>query len=102
MTSWITEKCVHCVPKNPTNDDEAHCMGLSRIHLTCYSDQESSFGAETWLITQHLKHRKRMHDVETVIISPPSKENGSIIISKEDNGKLSWDLDFLDNADIIC
>jgi len=40
--------------------------------------------------------------------SPFSKENGSIVVSKEDRGKLSWDrkhvlvLDFLDHGDTVC
>jgi len=40
--------------------------------------------------------------------SPFSKQNGSIVISKEDRGKLSWDhihvliLDFLDHGDTVC
>ena len=56
---------------------------------------ESSFGAETWLITQNLKPEKS------------SKENGSIVISKDDRGKLSWYqkhvivLDFLDYGDTV-
>jgi len=58
--------------------------------------KESSFGAETWLITQNLKPEKS------------SKENGSILISKDDHGKLSWYqkhvlvLDFLDHGDTVC
>jgi len=40
--------------------------------------------------------------------SPSSKENGSIVISKDDHGKLSSDhkhvlvLDFLDHGDTVC
>jgi len=40
--------------------------------------------------------------------SPSSKENGSIVISKDDRGKLTWDhkhvlvLDFLDYGDTVC
>jgi len=39
--------------------------------------------------------------------TPSSKENGSIVISKDDRGKLSWDhkhvlvLDFLDHGDTV-
>jgi len=58
--------------------------------------KESSCGAETWLITQNLKPEKS------------SKENWSIVISKDDCGKLSWYqthvlvLDFLDHGDTVC
>ena len=58
--------------------------------------KESSFGAETWLITQNLKPEKS------------SKENGSIVISIDDRGKLCWYqkhvlvLDFLDHGDTVC
>jgi hypothetical protein len=58
--------------------------------------KESHFGAETRLITQNLKPEKS------------SKENGSIFISKDDQGKLSWYqkhvlvLDFLDHGDTVC
>jgi hypothetical protein len=40
--------------------------------------KESGFGAEMWLITKNLKPEKS------------SKENGSIVISKDDCGRLSW------------
>ena len=49
-----------------------------------------------WLITQNLKPEKS------------SKENESIVISKDDHGKLSLDqkhvlvLDFLDHGDSVC
>jgi len=43
--------------------------------------KESSFGAETWLITQNLKPEKGC-DRETISLS--SKENESIVISKDD------------------
>jgi hypothetical protein len=85
---------------------EWDCVGLSCVHCTCYTDHESSFGAETWLITQNLKPEKGC--VIEKLSSPFSKENGSILISKNDRGKLSWDhkhvlvLDFLDNGDTIC
>jgi hypothetical protein len=49
--------------------------------------KESSFGAETWLMTKP-ETRKRMCDK---LPSPCSKENRSIVISKDDCGKLSWD-----------
>jgi len=58
--------------------------------------KESGFGAETWLITQSLKPEKSI------------KENGSIVISKDDRGKLSWYQkhllvsDFLDHGDTVC
>jgi len=38
--------------------------------------------------------------------TPFSKENGSIVISKDDHGKLPWDhtlvLDFLDYGATVC
>ena len=40
--------------------------------------------------------------------SPSSKENGSIVINKDNYGKLSWDhkhvlvLNFLDHGDNVC
>jgi hypothetical protein len=40
--------------------------------------------------------------------SPSSKQNGSIVINKDNYGKLSWDhkhmlvLDFLDHGDNVC
>jgi len=64
----------------------------------------SSFGAETWLITQNLKPEKGC--MVQKLSSPSSKENGSIVISK-DCEKLSWDhkhvlvLDFLDHGDTV-
>ena len=66
---------------------------------------ESSFGAEAWLITQNLKPTKGR--VIEQLSSPSSKENGSIVISKADHGKLSWYqtrvlvLDFLDHGDTV-
>ena len=50
--------------------------------------KEGSFGAETWLITQNLKPEKGC--VREKLSSSSSKENGSIVISKDDCGKLSW------------
>ena len=94
--------CAHLVPKNPTDDDKDHCMGLVSIgHVTLI--KESSFGADTWLITQNLKPEKEC--VIEKVSSSSSRENGSIVISKDDRGKLSWDhkhllvLDFLDHGD---
>jgi len=68
--------------------------------------KESSFGAETWLITQNLKPEKGC--VIEKLSSSSNKENGSIVISKDGRGKLSWDhkhvlvLDFLDHVDTVC
>ena len=68
--------------------------------------KESSFEAETWLITQNLKPEKGC--VREKLSSPSSKENRRIVISKDDCGKLSWDhkhvlvLDFLDHGDTVC
>ena len=80
------EVCAHWVPENPTDDDKAHCMrlGLSCIHLMCFTDQRDQFWAKTWLITQNLK-----------------PEKGCVI------EKLSWDhkhvlvLHFLDHGDSL-
>jgi len=64
------------------------------------------FGAKTWLITQNLKPEKGC--VMEKLSSPSSKENGSIVISKDNYGKLSWDhkhtlvLDFHDHGDTVC
>jgi len=55
-----------------------------------------------WLITQNLKPGKGY--VIEKLSSPFNKENGNIVISKDDCGKLSWDhkhvlvLDFLDHG----
>jgi len=68
--------------------------------------KERSFRAETWLITQNLKPEKGC--VIEKLLSASSKEYGSIVISKDDHGKLSWDhkrmlvLDFLDHGDTVC
>jgi len=51
-------------------------------HVTLIT--ESSFGAETWLITQNLKPEKGC--VIEKLSSPSSKENRSIVISKDDHG----------------
>ena len=59
---------------------------LSIGHVTLI--KESSFGAETWLITQNLKQEKGC--VIEKLSTPSSKENGSIVISKDDHVKLSW------------
>ena len=61
------EVCAHWVPKNPTNDDKAHCMGLSCIHWTCYTDQREQFSS--WNMVNYAKPeaRKRMCDRETII-----------------------------------
>jgi len=86
-TIWLTKKCVHTV----------WVFLVSIGHVA--QIKESSFGAETWLYTQNLIPEKGC-----VI----EKENGSIVISKEDHGKLSWDhkpvlvLDFLDHGDTVC
>jgi len=68
--------------------------------------KERSFGVETRLITQNLKPKKGC--VLGKLSSSSSKENGSIVISKDDCGKLSLDhkhvlvLDFTDHGDTIC
>jgi len=51
--------------------------------------KEGSFEAKTWLITQNLKPEKGC--VIENVSTPSSKENGNIVISKDDHGKLSWD-----------
>jgi len=73
--------------------------------------KENSFGSETWLITQSLTPGKAC--VIEKLSSPSNKENGSIVINKDDCFKLSWDhkhvlvLHFLDHgltlpADCYC
>ena len=50
--------------------------------------------------------RKRKCDRETIISF--QQRNGSIVISKDDRGKLTWEhkhvlvLDFLDHDDTVC
>ena len=62
----------------------------------------SIFGSETWLIKQNLTLGKGC--VIEKLWSTPSKENGSIVISNTDHGKLPWDhkhvlvLDILDHG----
>jgi len=76
---------------------------VSIWHVTLI--KEGCFGAETWLITQNLKPEKGC--VVEKLSTPFSKENGSIVISQDDSGKLSWDhrhvlvLDFLDRVDTV-
>ena len=56
-------------------------------------------------ITQNLNPEKGC--VMENLSAPSSKENGNIVISKDDCGKLSWDhkhvlvLDFLDHGDNV-
>jgi len=67
--------------------------------------KESSFGAETRLIIQNLKPEKGC--VIEKLSSSSNEENGSIVINKDDCGKLSLDhkhmlvLDFLDHGDTV-
>jgi hypothetical protein len=61
----------------------AFLVSIGHVTLT----KESSFGAGTWLVTQNLKPKKGC--VIEKLSSPFSKENGSILISKDDHGKLS-------------
>ena len=63
------------------------CMGQSIGHVILI--KQGSSGAETWLITQNLKPGKGC--MIEKLSSPSNKENGSIVISKDDRGKLSWD-----------
>jgi len=58
----------------------AYLVSIGHVALI----KESSFGAETWLITQNLKPEKWY--VMEKLSSPSSKENGSIVISKDDHG----------------
>jgi hypothetical protein len=77
------EVCAYWVPKNLTDDDKAHCMGLVSIgHVTLV--KEGSFEAETWLITQNLMTEKGC--VIENLSTPSSEENGSIVIIKDDHG----------------
>ena len=78
--------------------------GYATGHVTVIT--ESRFGAATWLITQNLKPGKGC--VIEKLSSLCSKKNESIVIGKDDRGKLSWDhkyalvLDFLDHGDTVC
>ena len=80
------EMCAHWVPKNPTDDDKvlygtvwAFLVFIGHVTLI----EESSFGAETWLIMQNLILEKGC--VIEKLSSHSSKENGSIVISKLEN-----------------
>ena len=94
---------VNWVPKNPTVDDKAHCIGLSCIHWTCYTDQREQFWS--WNLVNYIKPEKGC--VIENLSAPSSKENENTVISKDDRGKLSWDhkhvlvLDFLDHGDTV-
>ena len=64
------EVCAHWMPKNPTDDDKAHCMGLYGPFLypwSCYTDQKEQFWS--WNMTNYTKpeNRKRICDKETII-----------------------------------
>jgi hypothetical protein len=61
------EVCVLLVPKNPTGDDKAYCMGLSCIHWTCYTDQSEKFWTQNIINYTKPETRKRMCDRETII-----------------------------------
>jgi len=58
------------------------------------------------VITQILKPEKRC--VVEKLSAPFSKENGSVVITRDDREKLSWDekyvnvLDFLDHGNTVC
>jgi len=83
-TICIAEKYVHTgcqrIPQMMTKLIVWDCIGLCYIHLTCYTEQR----AETWLITQNLKPEKEC--VIEKLSCPSSKENGSIVVSKDDMG----------------
>ena len=57
------------------------------------------------MVTQNLKPEKGC--VLDKLLSPSSKDSGSIVISQDDRETLSWDhkhvlvLDFLDHVDIV-
>ena len=81
------ELCAHWVTKNPSDDDKvlygtvwAFLVFIGHVTLI----EESSFGAQTWLITQNLKLEEEC--VIGKISSPSSKGNGSTVISKLENG----------------
>ena len=101
------EVCAHWVPKNPTDDDKAHCIGLYGIFL--YPLDMLQWSKRAVLERKHGYLHKTWNwkkDVIEKLSSPSSKENGSTVFSKDDCGKLSWDhkhvlvLDFLDHGDI--
>ena len=98
------EVCTHWVLKNPTCVGRAHCMGLSCIYWTCYTDKREQY----WSLNMVNCTKPEKGCAIEKLLSPSSKENGSIVISKDDCGKLSWDhkhvlvLDFLDHGDTVC
>ena len=61
------EVCAHWVPKNPTDDDGAHWMGLSSMHLTCYTDQREQFWSWNMVNYTKTETRKRISDRRIII-----------------------------------
>jgi len=80
------------------------CVGLSCIHWICYTDQREKDWSQN--VVNYTKPEKGC--VIEKLSSPSSKENGSIVINKDNYGKLSWDhkhvlvLNFLDHGDNVC
>jgi len=85
------EVCLNWVPKNPTDDDKAHCMGLYGPFLYPLAMLHWSNGAVLKLKHGWLhKTWNQKKDVIENLSTPSSKENGNVI-SKDDHEKLSWD-----------
>ena len=104
------EVCAHWVPKilQMITNLIVWAFLVSIGHITLI--KQSSFGAEIWLITHNLKPENRC--VVEKLPSPSSKENGNIVISKDDRGKrlgtinmclfwISWAMVTL-SADCYC
>ena len=85
-TNWITEKCVHtgCQRIRQMMTKLFHCMGLSCIHWTCYTGQSGQLWS--WNIVDYTKPDTRKGMFIENLSTPSSKENGSIVISKDDHG----------------
>ena len=81
------------------------CVGLSCIHLICYTDQTAQLW--NWNMVNYTKpeNRKRMYDK---LPAPSIKEYGSVVIGKDDRGKPTCYhkhvlvMDFLGHGNIVC
>jgi len=79
------------VPKNFTDDHKARRIVLSVTHLARYADQGSKFlqciviGDATWVNHAVRETKKKIHDVQTTVISF-CKEIQSSAVNKEDYG----------------
>ena len=93
LAIWVTERCMHCVPKNITDDHKAHHFELSCMRLICYtSDKESSFfsellvrGGDLWNIGSSNDTWDQKASIMWEHFISPSKEMWNNAISKEEN-----------------